>query len=356
MGNMIFVMLHSALLLYCLTKGTMMKVAVFDIHDFEKDIFQEKNKLFHHELTFIESKLTPMTASLAVGFPCVCPFVNDKLSAETLTQLSQGGTKLIALRSAGFNHVDMIEAARTGLKVVRVPEYSPYAVAEHAVALIQTLNRKTHRAFNRVREGNFTLSGLVGFDLHGKKVGVIGTGRIGKVFARIMRGFGCDVLLNDISPDHEFAKETGTRYCELHDLYENSDIISLHCPLTEQTRHIINEDALRRMKKGVMLINTGRGALIETRDLIRNLKNGHIGSAGLDVYEEESGIFFQDFSGKILDDDVLARLMTFPNVLITSHQAFLTAEALGNIVETTLRNISEFETGKTLRNEVRIDG
>lgn len=331
-----------------------MKTAVFDTHDFEEEIFQKMNALYRHELCYFEAKLTPSTASLAQGFPCVCPFVNDKLTAETLSQLKEGGTKLIALRSAGFNHVDMKEASRLGLKVVRVPEYSPYAVAEHAVALIQTLNRKTHRAFNRVREGNFTLSGLVGFDLHGKTVGVVGTGKIGKVFARIMRGFGCEVLLYDVRSDEKFALEISAKYCPLMELYQKSHIISLHLPLNDQTKHLINHSALSMMSKGVMLINTGRGGLIETKDLIRALKNGHIGSAGLDVYEEESGIFFNDLSGKILDDDVLTRLMTFPNVLITSHQAFLTHEALGNIVGTTLENISEFEAGSSLRNEVII--
>lgn len=329
-----------------------MKTAIFDIHDFEREIFAEYNRKFGYELTYLEARLSPETASLANGFPCVCPFVNDKLTAETLEILKAGGTKLIALRSAGFNHVDMKAAMKLGLKVVRVPDYSPYAVAEHAVALILTLNRKTHRAFNRVREANFSLSGLVGFDLHGKTIGVIGTGKIGKVFARIMRGFGCKVLLYDIHPDPDFAASSGAEYTELKRLYGECDIISLHCPLSEQTKHTIDDRALSSMKKGVMLINTGRGGLIDTKALIRGLKNGHIGSAGLDVYEEESGIFFRDFSGKILDDDVLVRLMTFPNVLITSHQAFLTREALGNIVETTLRNIEDFSTGKPLINEV----
>lgn len=331
-----------------------MKTAVFDTHDFEEEIFRKMNALSKHDLSYFEAKLTPTTASLAKGFLCVCPFVNDKLNAETLSQLKEGGTRLIALRSAGFNHVDMKEAVRLGLKVVRVPEYSPYAIAEHAVALIQTLNRKTHRAFNRVRDGNFTLSGLVGFDLHGKTVGVVGTGKIGKVFAGIMRGFGCEVLLYDVRPDEKFALEISAKYSPLMELYQRSHIISLHLPLNDQTKHMINHSALSMMKKGVMLINTGRGGLIETRDLIRSLKNGHIGSAGLDVYEEESGIFFNDLSGQILDDDILTRLMTFPNVLITSHQAFLTHEALSNIVGTTLDNISEFETGSSLRNEVII--
>ena len=332
-----------------------MKTVVFDIHDFEKEIFQDLNRIFGHDLTYLESKLTPATASLAEGFPCVCPFVNDKLSAETLRILKKGGTRLIALRSAGFNHVDIKEAASLGLAVVRVPEYSPHAVAEHAVALILTLNRKTHRAYNRVREANFSLSGLVGFDLHGKKIGVIGTGKIGKVFSKIMRGFGAEVLAYDINPDEEFARTTGVKYSQLEDIYKNSDIISLHCPLNDKTMHLVNEKALALMKTGVMIINTGRGGLIDTKELIRGLKSGHIGFAGLDVYEEESGVFFQDFSGKILNDDILARLMTFPNVLITSHQAFLTKEALGNIVETTLENISAFESGAVLRNQVKVD-
>ncbi len=331
-----------------------MKVAIFDIHDFEKEVFQAKNSTHRHELHFLESKLTQSTAGLAKDFPCVCPFVNDKLDDQTLEVLQKGGTRLIALRSAGFNHVDLLAAEKLELKIVRVPEYSPYSVAEHAVALIMTLNRKTHRAYNRIREGNFSLSGLVGFDLHGKTVGVIGTGKIGKVFAKIMRGFGCEVLLYDIEPDQNFSEEVGARYVSLEEMYRISQIISLHVPLNEATKHIIDEKALSLMQKGVMLINTGRGGLIDTRELIRGLKSGHIGFAGLDVYEEEAGIFFQDFSGKILDDDVLARLMTFPNVLITSHQGFLTYEALGNIVDTTLENISQFEAGKPLLNQVKL--
>lgn len=329
-----------------------MRIVFFDIHDFEQAVFEEKNLSVRHELLFLPAHLGPETAALARGFPCVCPFVNDDLSRETLALLKEGGTKIIALRSAGFNHVDLKAAAELGLTVVRVPEYSPYAVAEYAVSLIQTLNRKTHRAYNRVREGNFSLSGLVGFDLNEKKIGIIGTGKIGRVFAKIMVGFGCQVLLYDVCVDKPFAATLGAQYVPLETLYAQSDIISLHVPLLPETQHLINEDALSRMKKGVMLINTGRGALIDTRALIRNLKTGHIGAAGLDVYEEESGIFFNDRSGEMLSDDVLARLMTFPNVLITGHQAFLTREALSHIAETTLENVSAFENHAPLKNLV----
>ncbi len=329
-----------------------MRIAIFDTHDFERIVFEESNLSHQHELIFLPARLTPETAGLAVGIPCVCPFVNDDLSRATLEKLKSGGTKIIALRSAGYNHVDLKAASELGLIIVRVPEYSPYAVAEHAAALILTLNRKTHRAFNRVREGNFSLSGLVGFDLHGKTVGVIGTGKIGRVFAKIMNGFGCRILLNDVAPDVIFAASLGSRYVTLAEIYSSCDIISLHVPLVKETRHLIDETSLSRMKKGVMLINTGRGALIDAKALIKNLKSGHIGSAGLDVYEEEGGIFFNDLSCQILSDDILARLMTFPNVLITGHQAFLTNEALSNIAETTLGNVSAFEKNETLKNLV----
>jgi D-lactate dehydrogenase len=291
---------------------------------------------------------------LALGFNCVCAFANDHLDAPTLKALKAGGTNLIALRSAGFSHVDLSAANKLDLKVVRVPEYSPYAIAEHVVALIQTLNRKTHRAYNRVREGNFSLDGLVGFDLHGKTIGIIGTGRIGKVLAKIMTGFGCRVLLNDIHRDEILAGELRCRYTDLEEIFRECDIISLNVPLTPETRYFINENTLSKMKKGVMLINAGRGALIDTQALISALKSGQVGSAGLDVYEEEEDIFFQDLSGKIISDDILARLMTFSNVLITSHQGFLTQEALANIAKTTLENISEFEMGKKLTNVVEM--
>jgi D-lactate dehydrogenase len=261
--------------------------------------------------------------------------------------------RLIALRSAGFNHVDLDAATRLGFAVVRVPEYSPYAVAEHAVALILTLNRKTHRAYNRVREANFSLDGLVGFDLHGKTVGVIGTGRIGAVMLRIMHGFGCRLVAHDVREDAAIAKEMPVRYVALQELLGESDIISLHVPLTPDTRHLIDAAALSRMKPGVILINTGRGALIDSQALVAALKRGHVGGAGLDVYEEEERIFFNDLSDQVLQDDVLARLLTFPNTLITSHQGFLTHEALANIAETTLASVRAFERGEPLLNAVR---
>lgn len=328
-----------------------MRIAFFDTHAFEKGIFQKANKDCHHEIDFFETRLTEKTANLASGYPCVCAFVNDRLDSKTLDALFAGGTRLVALRSAGFNHVDLASAQALGMRVVRVPEYSPHSVAEHAVALILSLNRKIHRAYNRTREGNFSLDGLVGFDLNQKFVGIIGTGRIGSVLAKILNGFGCKVMAFDFVQNPELIK-MGVEYVNLDQLLRKSDIISLHVPLTPQTRHLLAEKELSMTKPGVMLINTGRGALIDTRAMIKHLKSGHIGYAGLDVYEEEEGIFFKDLSEQILQDDKLARLMTFPNVLLTSHQAFLTTEALGNIAQVTLENISEFERGTELHNEV----
>lgn len=328
-----------------------MKVAFFDTHGFERDIFQKANKRFHHQIAFFETRLTDQAVNLASGYPCVCAFVNDRLDNKTLRALSAGGTRLIALRSAGFNHVDLASAQALGLRIVRVPEYSPHAVAEHAVALILSLNRKIHRAYNRVREGNFSLDGLVGFDLNKKTVGIIGTGRIGSVLAKILKGFECHVIAYD-SVQNPKLIEMGVQYVALDELLRKADIISLHVPLTPKTRHLIDEKALALIKPGVMLINTGRGALIDTHALIKSLKSGHIGYAGLDVYEEEEGLFFEDLSEQILQDDQLARLLTFPNVLLTSHQAFLTEEALGNIAQVTLQNILEFENGNDLKNEV----
>lgn len=331
-----------------------MKVAVFDTRSYDREALDRANLRHRHELTFFEPRLTAHTASMAIGFDAVCSFVNDELGREALTVLGQGGTRLVALRSAGFNHVDLDAAAAVGLTVVRVPEYSPHAVAEHAVALMLTLNRKTHRAYARVREGNFSLEGLVGYDLHGKTIGVIGTGRIGTVLLRILGGFGCRLLAYDIAQDPHVTRELGARYVELPELLAASDIISLHVPLTPATRHVIDGGALAQMKKGVVVINTGRGALIDTPALVSALKNGHVGAAGLDVYEEEEGVFFEDLSGQVLQDDVLARLLTFPNTLITSHQGFLTGEALANIAETTLANIESFERGDSLVNVVRL--
>jgi D-lactate dehydrogenase len=329
-----------------------MKVAVFDAHNFEKNILEELNLEFSHELLLFEVKLSEKTAALARGNECVAIFANDKANQEVLTILKDGGTKLLALRSAGFNHVDLAAAKELGIKVVRVPEYSPYSVAEFAVTLILVLNRKIHKAYNRVREGNFSLDGLVGFDLHGKTIGVIGAGRIGQVFTRIMRGFGCKVLVYDLSINESFAKETGCLYSSFDDVITKSDIVSLHIPLCKESLHLINSDILKKMKKGSILINTGRGGLVDTKALIDALKSGHLGAAGLDVYEEEENFFFQDLSGHILEDDVLTRLMTFPNVLLTGHQGFLTNEALYNISYTTLKNISDFENALPLINEV----
>lgn len=331
-----------------------MKIAMFDTHRYEREAFEAANSPHAHELTFLEPRLMSVTAALARNHEAVCSFVNDKLDQQTLATLREGGTRLIALRSAGYNHVDLVAAACFGLPVVRVPEYSPYAVAEHAVALVLTLNRKIHRAYARVREWNFSLDGLVGFDLHGKTVGIVGTGRIGQAAARIFHGFGCDVVAYDPRPDPALIA-LGVRYVGLPAIYAEADIISLHVPLTPDTRHMIDATALAAMKPGAMLINTGRGGLIESTALIAALKSGRLGAAGLDVYEEEEGIFFQDLSNQVLQDDVLARLLTFPNVLVTSHQAFLTKEALAAIARVTLDNVSAFERGGPLSNEVRAD-
>lgn len=329
-----------------------MKIAFFDSHNFEKEIFKRINQNFHHDIVFFETRLTEHTVSLAKGFPCVCAFVNDRLNQDILQTMAAAGTRLVALRSAGFNHIDLNAAKALGLRVVRVPEYSPYAVAEHALALILSLNRKIHRAYHRVRDANFSLEGLVGFDLHKKTVGIIGTGRIGSVFAKIISGFECQILAYD-TIENTHLRKIGVKYVSLSELLSQSDIISLHVPLTPQTRYLINEPALAQTKPGVMIINTSRGGLIETRALIQALKKGHIGYAGLDVYEEEEGLFFEDFSEQILQDDQLARLLTFPNVLLTSHQGFLTQEALQNIAQTTLQNINDYENHKELVNEVK---
>lgn len=330
-----------------------MKIAFFDTHSFERENFDLENKNFGHEIVYLETRLNSQSADLVGECPVVCAFANDRLDAETLSRLKSKGVRLIALRSAGFNHVDLKAAKDLALPVVRVPEYSPYAVAEHAVALLQTLNRKIHRAYMRVRELNFNIEGLVGFDLHGKTVGVIGTGRIGKVFVKIMNGFGCRVLAFDKYPDETLKKNGMVEYVNLEKLYRESDILSLHVPLTIETRHLIDEAAISQMKPEILLINTSRGALIDTRALVNALKKHRIAGAGLDVYEEEEGVFFHDFSVDGVDDDLLARLVTFPHVVITSHQAFLTKEALRNIAQTTLSNITQFEKGERLVNEVR---
>ena len=325
-----------------------MRIAFFDTHRFDRAAFEEANAGYGHGLTFFEPRLTPQTAGLAAGFPAVCAFVNDRLDAPCLQALPSGGTRLVALRSAGFNHVDLPEAERLGLAVCRVPEYSPEAVAEHTVALVLTLNRKVHRAYARVREWNFSLDGLVGFDLHGKTVALVGLGRIGRATARIFRGFGCRLLGVDPQLYAAEARELGLERVELAQALREADILTLHVPLTPATHHLVDAKALAQMKRGVMLINTGRGALIDSRALLEALKRGHLGAAGLDVYEEEEGIFFKDLSDQVLQDDVLARLLTFPNVLVTAHQAFLTREALHAIAQTTLGSVQRFERGEAL--------
>ncbi len=320
-------------------------VAVFDAKRYDERSFTQLDPS-DVGFTFLEPRLSLQTAALAVGHPIVCAFVNDDLSAEVLGALAENGVGLVALRCAGFNNVDVSAAAKLGISVVRVPAYSPHAVAEHAVALLLTLNRKTHRAYNRVREGNFSLAGLEGFDLYGRTAGIIGVGKIGRCLVDILLGFGMNVLVYDLYPDSAYAARVGIQYGELDEVLERSDIVSLHAPLTPQTYHMIDTDRVKRMKRGVVLINTSRGGLVDAQALIDGLKSGHIGAAGLDVYEEESEYFFEDRSDRVITDDLLARLMTFNNVLITSHQAFLTSEALGNIAATTLSNIREWLAGK----------
>lgn len=330
------------------------KVAVFGAKSYDETVFTQVNQRFGHELTFLEPHLTQATASLATGYSAVCAFVNDQLDSACLSALNNVGVSVIALRCAGFNNVDLAAASQLGMKVVRVPEYSPHGVAEHAVALILGLNRKIYRVYNRVRENNFSLEGLLGFNLHGKAVGVIGTGRIGSAFCQIMLGFGCRVLAFDPTPDAELVAR-GVEYTDMQNLLTQSDIISLHCPLTADTQHLINRSAMMAMKPGVMLINTSRGALVDTAAVIQQLKTGHIGYLGLDVYEEEADLFFEDESGQILEDDQFARLLTFPNVLISGHQAFFTAEALDNIASTTLQNLTELDERRQCENEVRFN-
>ena len=324
-----------------------MRVAVFSTKSYDRTFLSQANAQYGHELVFFEARLDRQTAPLAAGFECVCVFVNDRLDQPALTTLAQGGTRLAALRCAGFNNVDLAAAERLGLAVVRVPAYSPHAVAEHTVGLILSLNRKIHRAYQRVRDGNFSLEGLMGFDLAGKTVGVVGTGKIGTVVARILHGFGCRLLGLDPTPNPECLR-LGMEYLELEPLLARSDIVTLHCPLTPQTHHLINARSLQQLKPGAMLVNTSRGAVIDTPAVIQALKSGRLGSLALDVYEEEADVFFQDLSDQVIQDDVLARLLTFPNVLITGHQAFFTREALQAIAETTLGNIAQFEqTGRS---------
>jgi len=326
-----------------------MKIAFFSTQPYDKEYFERYNK--HHVITFFDAQLNEQTVNLIQGCDAVCCFVNDRLHAGVVNSLAEMGVKIIALRCAGFNNVDLVAAKENQIAVVRVPAYSPHAVAEHALALIMALNRKTHKAYNRVREGNFSLNRLTGFDLYGKSVGVIGTGKIGQCFARIMQGLGCKVLAFDLIANSDLEKK-GVKYLALTDLLEQSDIISLHCPLTEPTKHLINKTSLDIMKDGVMLINTSRGGLIDTKATINALKRGKLGYLGIDVYEQEEKLFFHDFSENIIEDEVIMRLMSFPNVLVTAHQGFLTNEALTQIALVTLQNLDDFQKGKILENAV----
>lgn len=319
-----------------------MKIVVFSAKPYDRRFLEKAAAGSDHRLVFVEAGLNADTAVLADAAACVCVFVNDVVDRETLEKLSGMGVRLVALRCAGFNNVDLHAARELGIAVARVPAYSPHAVAEHTIALILALNRNIHRAFNRVREGNFALDGLIGFDLHGKTAGIVGTGQIGAIAGRLLAAFGCTVIAHDVHENPD-CLAAGIAYVSRDELFARSDIVSLHCPLTPQTHHMIDAEAIAKMKHGVMIVNTSRGAVIDTRAVLDGLKSGAVGHLALDVYEEESDLFFEDLSNKIIDDDVFARLLTFPNVLITGHQAFLTNEALTNIADTTIANIDAFE-------------
>jgi D-lactate dehydrogenase len=322
-----------------------MKVAVFNTKPYDREYLEKANATAGHEFSFFETSLKPTTVKLAGGHQAVCVFVNDTLSREVIESLAALNVKSIVLRCAGFNNVDIEAACNNGFSVLRVPAYSPHAVAEHAVALIMALNRKTHKAYNRVREGNFSIERLTGFELAGKTTGVVGTGKIGTAFARIMKGFGCRVVAYDLYPNKQLQNE-GVEYLSLEEVFKQSEIISLHCPLTPGTHHVINKQSMKLMKKGVMLINTSRGQLIDSEAAIKALKKGRIGYLGIDVYEQEENVFFKDLSEMIIQDDKLMRLMTFPNVLITAHQAYFTDNALNQIAQTTIQNLSDIENGQ----------
>lgn len=327
------------------------KIAFFGAKPYDISSFDQVNKDFNYDIKYYKGHLNKNNLVLTQGTDAVCIFVNDTADAEIIDGLAKNGVKLLALRCAGYNNVDLA-AAKGKMKIVRVPAYSPYAVAEHAVALMLSLNRKIHRAYWRTRDGNFSLHGLMGFDMHGKTAGIIGTGKIAKILIKILKGFGMNIVAYDLYPDYAFSEEQGITYTTLDELYKQSDIISLHCPLTDKTKYLINDISICKMKDNVMIINTGRGLLIHTNALIEGLKNKKIAAAGLDVYEEEGDYFYEDKSDKIIDDDVLARLLSFNNVIVTSHQAFFTKEALHNIAETTLLNVKAFMENQPLANEV----
>ena len=327
------------------------KIAFFGAKPYDIASFDKVNEKYNYDIRYYKGHLNPNNVVLTQDTDAVCIFVNDTADAAVIDAMVNNGVKLLALRCAGFNNVDL-KAAKGKLPVVRVPAYSPYAVAEYSLALMLSLNRKIHRAYWRTRDGNFSLNGLMGFDMHGKTTGIIGTGKIARILIRLLKGFGMRILAYDLYPDMKFAGEEGISYVSLDELYRESDIISLHCPLTDQTKYMIDKDSIDKMKEGVMIINTGRGQLINTNDLIEGLKEKKIAAAGLDVYEEEGEYFYEDKSDKIIDDDVLARLLSFNNVIVTSHQAFFTKEALHNIAETTLQNIEDFRCHRPLVNEV----
>jgi D-lactate dehydrogenase len=334
-----------------------MEIGVFSAKRWDRDSLSEENDHLgaaggpSHELTFLEARLSAETAVVGAGFPAVCVFVNDRVDAEVLSTLAAGGTRLVLLRCAGFNNVDLEAAARLGVAVARVPAYSPYAVAEHTLALILTLKRKLHRAIHRVRDGNFALDGLLGTELHGRTVGIVGTGKIGATVARVLSGFGVTLLASDLAPSAACVA-LGARYVSLDVLFREADVVTLHCPLTPETRHLVDAARLATMRPGALLVNTSRGALIDTPAIVAALKSGRLGGLAIDVYEEEERLFFEDRSAEVVQDDVFARLLTFPNVIVTGHQAFFTREALRDIARTTLENATQLERGEPLVNRV----
>jgi len=330
-----------------------MRVAIFSAKSYERKLLDELNADHRHELVYFDTLLEPSTTALAAEFTAVSVFVNDVIDAHVLKDLAAGGTKLVATRSTGFNQIDVAAAKTLGVKVVRVTDYSPNSVAEFAAGLLLALDRKIPRAYNRTREGNFALDGLMGFDLVGRTVAVFGTGKIGTVFARIMAGFGYKVIGFDVHHSPEFEKIGGC-YAGAEEIWAVADVISLHCPLTPQTHHIVNARTLARGKRGALLINTSRGGLIDTEAAIEALKSGQLGGMAIDVYEEEAGLFFKDLSNTVIADDVIQRLVSFPNVIVTGHQAFFTREAVGTILETTLTSISDFAAGRPLANEIKM--
>jgi D-lactate dehydrogenase len=333
----------------------MTKIAFYDTHSYDREAFTKENESFGFEIDFFDFKLNEKTALTSSGFDGVCVFVNDIVNAQVIDSLKKNGVKMIILRCAGFNNVDLEAASQAGIKVMRVPAYSPHAVAEHGVALLLSLTRHIPQAYLRTKTTNFNIEGLTGRDLYGLTAGILGTGKIGRIMAEILSGFGMKILVSDPFPAQDWAASKGFTYVDREKLFRESDVISLHCPLTEETRHVINHDSIKTMKSDAVIINTGRGALIDTKALVHALKHKEIGGAALDVYEEEGTYFFKDFSTEVLTDDVLARLLTFPNVLVTGHQAFLTTTALSNIAEVSLGNIKAFVEGRELVNEVKAE-